>query len=112
MGLHGTGWCQWPQREGLLKWVGFGVEGVEGKGSTALKSRPSGADVEKDEVSYPSLGRTCVRPLSPGQQPHHHGSAPAPVPCLHSTARVVGNAPEGEWGCLHPEDCLSLCGDH
>lgn len=48
-------------REGLLKWVSYGVEGVEGKGSTGLKSCPSGGDVEKDEVSYPSLGRTCVR---------------------------------------------------
>lgn len=34
---------------------------MEGKGSTVLKSCPSGDDVEKDEVSYASLGRTCVR---------------------------------------------------
>lgn len=96
MALGGTN----AQREGLLKLVSFGLEGVEGKGSTVLKSCPSGGDVEKDEVSYLSLGRTCVRAggwlLSPGQQPHHCGSAPASVPCLHSTAWAVGSAPEGK----------------
>lgn len=53
------------QREGSLKWVSYGVEGVEGKGSTVLKSCPSGDDVEKDEASYFSLGRTCVRDAEP-----------------------------------------------
>lgn len=85
VGLRGTGWCKRPQREGLLKWVNYGG-GVEGKGSTVLKSCPSGGAVEKDEASSPGLGRTCVRaggwPLSPAQQPHHHGSAPAPCTAL------------------------------
>lgn len=109
VGLCGTVWCKWPQREGLPKCVSFGVEGVEGKGSTGLKSCPSGGDVEKDEVSYPSLGRTCVR---------SHAclwallSSHITMALLLFPACVVGRSPEGEWGCLHPEDCLSLCGGH
>lgn len=50
--------CANAQREGLLKRVNYRVEGVDGKGSTVLNS---GGDVEKDETSYLSLGRTCVR---------------------------------------------------
>lgn len=86
--------------------------GAGGKAGTGLKSCPSGGDVEKDEVSYPSLGMTCVRAgawlLSPAQHPHHHGSAL--VPCLHSTAWVVGSSPEGEWGSYTQRTAFPLVG--
>jgi len=51
--------------------------GWRGKRSSSPKSCPSGADVEKGEVSCPSVGRTPVsEPVGdPGQQPCHRGSA-------------------------------------
>ena len=36
LGLCGTGWCECPQREGMLKCKSYGVEGVEGNKSTVL----------------------------------------------------------------------------
>lgn len=67
LGLRGTGWCECPWREGVLKWESYGGEGVEGRGEEECcspKLCPSRADVEKAEVSCPSVGRTPVSELA------------------------------------------------
>lgn len=118
LGRCGTGWCECPQREGVFKQESYRVRGGGGEEEHCPpRSCSSGANVEKGEVSHPSMGRTPVSELvvnhrSPSQQPCHHGSAPPPAPCPQSTAWATGSTTEGEWGCLHPESCLSLCGDH
>lgn len=50
----------------MLKRESYGGEGVEQKGKRSAlspQSCPSGADVEKGEVSCPSMGRTRVSEL-------------------------------------------------